>query len=88
MCLSRAPKVFAGLTAVEPGGHPADGHVAVNLCESTLMDQTVSILILRRLTLTISSVSGRNPWDLWLILEDKAQSSSFVMGVLGCGLSL
>ena len=29
VCLSRAPKDFAGLTAVEPGGHPADGRVAV-----------------------------------------------------------
>ena len=25
VCLYRAPKDFAGLTAVEPGGHPADG---------------------------------------------------------------
>jgi hypothetical protein len=37
VCLYRAPKDFAGLTAVEPGGHPADGRVmAVDLCESTL----------------------------------------------------
>ena len=28
VCLSRAPKDFAGLTAVEPGGHPADGPFA------------------------------------------------------------
>ena len=44
VCLSRAPKDFAGLTAVEPGGHPADGPLAVNLSESSLMDQTVSIV--------------------------------------------
>ena len=49
-------KVFAGLTAVEPGGHPADGHVAVNLSESTLMGQFVSNDIFHRLTLTIASV--------------------------------
>ena len=30
VCLSRAPKFSAGLTAVEPGGHPADGRIAVN----------------------------------------------------------
>src|ERR1044072_4538708 len=44
VCLSRAPKDFAGLTAVEPGGHPADGRIAVNLSESSVMDQTVSIV--------------------------------------------
>jgi len=55
------PKVFAGLTAVEPGGHPADGHVAVNLCESTLMGQLVSNDIFHGLTLIISSVTCRNP---------------------------
>ena len=49
-------KVFAGLTAVEPGGHPADGHIAVNLCESTLMGQLVSNDIFHSLTLIISSV--------------------------------
>ena len=60
VCLSRAPKDFAGLTAVEPGGHPADGDIAVNLCESTLMGQTVSITIFLCLTLIISSVRDRN----------------------------
>lgn len=28
VCLYRAPKDFAGLTAVAPGGHPADGSVS------------------------------------------------------------
>jgi len=32
VCLYRAPKDFAGLTAVAPGGHPADG----NLLPSTV----------------------------------------------------
>ena len=81
-------KVFAGLTAVEPGGHPADGRVAVNLSESTLMAQTVSILIFHRLTLIISSVRARNRVSAWRILEENDWSSSFVMGVLGRGSGL
>jgi hypothetical protein len=88
VCLSRAPKDFAGLTAVEPGGHPADGHVAVNLCESTLMDQTVSILIFHRLTLTISSVRcviGRSEAGF---LEETIDRSSFALRPLACWLSL
>jgi hypothetical protein len=37
VCLYRAPKDFAGLSAVEPGGHPAKRQfTAVNLSESTL----------------------------------------------------
>ena len=54
VCLYRAPKDFAGLTAVEPGGHPADGHVAVNLSESTLMGQTMSNAIFLCLTTVIA----------------------------------
>ena len=77
VCLSRAPKDFAGLTAVEPGGHPADGRVAVNLCESTLMGQIVSILIFHRLTLIISSVTSVID-DLEVkFLEEIADHSSF-----------
>ncbi len=60
VCLSRAPKDFAGLTAVENqvGTRPTAG-IAVNLSESTLMGQTMSIAIFHRLTLGISSVSDR-----------------------------
>ena len=50
VCLYRAPKDFAGLTAVAPGGHPADGRIAVNTSESTLMGQIVSNVIFHRLT--------------------------------------
>jgi hypothetical protein len=71
VCLSRAPKDFAGLTAVEPGGHPADGHIAVNLSESSVMDQTVSIVYFslfnfnyfydyRQKSDVLASDSGRN----------------------------
>src|SRR5215217_1409980 len=57
---------FAGLTAVEPGGHPADGRIAVTMCESTLMGQTVSILIFYRLTLMLTSVSGGKAASRWV----------------------
>ena len=71
-------KVFAGLTAVEPGGHPADGRVAVNLSESTLMGQRVSILIFHRLTLIISSVRGLIDRLKVKFLEEINDDSSFV----------
>ena len=86
VCLSRAPKDFAGLTAVEPGGHPADGHVAVNLCESTLMDQTVSILIFHRLTLIISSVRLVIRAFTEMFLEETGDRSSFAKRHLACWL--
>jgi len=48
-------KDFAGLTAVETGeGIPETAGYAVNLCESTLMGQTMSIAIFHRLTASIT----------------------------------
>ena len=52
VCLSRAPKDFAGLTAVKTRWAPGKRQVfAVNLSESTLMGQTMSTAIFHRLTL-------------------------------------
>jgi hypothetical protein len=51
VCLSRAPKDFAGMTAfVNHVGTRQTAPYTVNLCESTLMGQTMSIAIFHRLT--------------------------------------
>jgi hypothetical protein len=56
VCLYRAPKDFAGLTAVENQvGTRRTAGIAVNLSESTLMGQTMSISIFLCLTSTAPS---------------------------------